>query len=260
MFYSILLDIWREICYPDRQTIGRADMQTFFKRYEEKYFITQEQTAMLEALFQEHMDRDKFDVYWVQNLYFDTENWDVIRTSIEKPFFKEKMRLRCYGVPTDTQDVFLELKKKYDGIVYKRRIFLPVASLSHLEEALVEESSQIAQELLFYLRSTGVEPKMFVAYQRQAFVGKESRDLRITLDGDIHYRLDQLDFFNPEEGIPLPMDGCHVMEVKTPTAFPLWLVEALSKHKIFGSSFSKFGSCFIDYVHGAKRKAAVSYD
>ena len=234
-------------------------MQTFFKRYEKKYLLTQEQTAMLEALFTQYMARDKFDAYWVQNLYYDTEGWDVIRTSIEKPFFKEKMRLRCYGTPESSQRVFLELKKKYNGIVYKRRVSLPLYAASHLEDALAENPSQIAQELRFYLRSTGVRPRIFVACQRLAFAGTEDPGLRVTLDTNIHYRLDQLDFSSPGEGFPLPMGKHCVMEIKTPTAFPLWLVQALSENQLFGTSFSKVGSCFTDYSQGVARKVEMAY-
>ena len=49
----------------------------------------------------------------------------LIRASLEKPAYKEKLRLRSYGVTEPGGEVFLELKKKYKGIVYKRRITLP---------------------------------------------------------------------------------------------------------------------------------------
>jgi len=229
-------------------------MQSTFKHHEKKYLVTQEQYGLLESALHPHMGADKYGSHWVQNLYFDTENWDVIRTSIEKPLYKEKMRLRCYGVPDSTSHVFLELKKKYNGIVYKRRIALPAEAANGLKAAMTTETSQIGRELNFYLNATKVEKKMFLAYRRIALSGKENSYLRITFDSDIHYRPDSFDFAKPGEGQYI-VPNCAIMEIKTPTSFPLWLVKILSEFKIYGTSFSKYAMCFTDYLYPhAKRR------
>jgi len=173
----------------------------FFMRYEKKYLITDKQAVILENALLRHMGIDKCDKYWVQNLYFDTDDWKVIRTSMQKPYYKEKMRLRCYGTPEAGDKIFLELKKKYAGIVYKRRIALLLQDLSQpLEDVLEKYSSQIARELSFYLQSNKVTERMFVAYRRKAFASKEDPGLRVTFDSDIRYRPSELNFDLPGHG------------------------------------------------------------
>ena len=234
--------------------------QKVFKRYEKKYLLTTAQADALQAVLALHTQPDDYGTYWVQNLYFDTDDWDVVRTSIEKPLYKEKMRLRCYGVPDERGSVFLELKKKYDGIVYKRRVTLPVHVVTNPNEfPLVEtllshtdthtkKPEQIARELGFYLRQNPVKPKMFLAYQRIALVGTEDANLRITMDSAVRYRLDGLHFDDPEGGSPiLSPDRC-LMEIKAPLSMPLWLTSALGRLGIFGHSFSKYGTCYKDFT------------
>lgn len=97
------------------------NIQCCFKRYEKKYRLTREQQRIILNGMREHMQADKFGQYTICNIYYDTDDWQLIRTSIEKPVYKEKLRVRSYGVPGDKGKVFVELKKKYDGVVYKRK-------------------------------------------------------------------------------------------------------------------------------------------
>jgi len=232
-------------------------MQHIFKRYEKKYLITGEQAAIVEAALASHMTADQFDTYWVQNLYFDTDNWDVIQTSMQRPYYKEKMRLRCYGALEETEQVFMEIKKKYDGVVYKRRIGLPLGLLSRPFGDLLDEGSvQIARELAFYLQSTQVAEKMFISYRRKAFSGKEDTGLRVTFDSDIRYRLDHLHFYEPSRGRSVMQAGYQLMEIKTPTSIPLWFARLCSENGIFSASYSKYAICYTDYLqrrHAGKR-------
>ena len=225
-------------------------MSSIFKRYEAKYLITKAQsTALLETL-STHMISDQFGEYLVQNLYYDTENWDVIRTSIEKPIYKEKMRLRCYGTPAKESDLYLELKKKHKGIVYKRRIAFPGLRLSgkDVRDIVAEEPSQISQELGFYLKINPVFEKIYLSYKRRAFTGTTDKGLRITFDTDIRYRLHDLAFQKPDLGTSILLPGQTIMEIKTLGGMPLWLARTLSKHKIYQTSFSKYGSCYTDCI------------
>jgi hypothetical protein len=223
-------------------------MQSVFKRNEKKYLITNAQAASIESILSGHMVPDMVGTYWVQNIYFDNNNWDVINTSMSKPFYKEKIRLRCYGTFVSARCMFLELKKKYDGIVYKRRAAIPKQFLDSVEDALVEDNTQIARELLFHLQSEPIVKKMFISYHRTAFTGiDDDSALRITFDKNVRYRLNKLNFLHPREGFLVFPEDAVIMEIKTPLSIPLWLARFLSENEIFGTSVSKYGVCFSDY-------------
>jgi len=225
-------------------------MQNIFKRYEKKYIITQEQHFLLENIFSRHMKPDSFGKYLVQNLYYDTDGWDVIRTSIEKPLYKEKMRLRCYGEMNQENVLFLELKKKYRGIVYKRRMTVPAKAFpaGSVRDVVRADVSQIARELDFYLKANAVYGKIYISYWRSAFVGAEDGDLRVTFDTDMRFRLDCLEYIRPGEGhFILPQEKI-LMEIKTPGGIPVWLARTLCEKKIFPTPFSKFGVCYTEHI------------
>ena len=225
-------------------------MQVNFIRHEKKYLVTKEQAEVFKGILSQYMKPDKHGEYLVQNIYFDNENWDVIRTSIEKPLYKEKMRLRCYGIPNKESRVFLELKKKYKGMVYKRRDVITHDDLlfNSALEITTQERSQIFRELNFYMRKTQVTEKIYIAYKRTAFNGIEHKDLRVTFDADICFRLDNLDFLDPNYGtLLLPKDKI-VMEIKTLGGMPVWMAQALSEHKIYPAPFSKYGRCYTGFI------------
>ncbi|MDR2043223.1 MAG: polyphosphate polymerase domain-containing protein [Clostridium sp.] len=225
-------------------------MQSIFKRYEKKYLITREQYDALQRVLFRHMERDSFGEYLVQNLYFDTENWNVVRASIEKPLYKEKMRLRCYGVPDKGDKAFLELKKKYKGIVYKRRVAFPVAELhaNTISGILQRDGGQIADELAFHLRANGISERVYISYHRIAFAGRDDEGLRVTFDANAHFRLENLDFIHPGSGLSILPQDKMLMEVKTLGGMPLWLSHALCENGVFPASFSKFGQCYTNFI------------
>jgi SPX domain protein involved in polyphosphate accumulation len=204
---------------------------------------------MRDALSQ-YMLPDQYGEYLVQNLYFDTDRWDVVRSSIEKPIYKEKMRLRCYGVPTDDSRAFLELKKKYKGIVYKRRVSYQLSDFhgNTVGSLLGKGDCQIANELAFYLRTNGVSEKVFISYHRLALAGLEDDGLRITFDSDIRCRFDQLDFTRPCGGYALLPEDMTLMEIKTLGGMPMWLTRSLGVNRIFPTTFSKLGRCYTDFI------------
>ena len=96
--------------------------QEIFKRYEKKYMLTQKQHDALIPVLERRMKADHYGEHTISNIYFDTRDYELVRKSIEKPEYKEKLRLRAYGKVTDNGVVYAELKKKFDGGVYKRRI------------------------------------------------------------------------------------------------------------------------------------------
>ena len=226
-------------------------MQSHFKRYEKKYLVTEKQQAALQETISQYMRPDQYGAYWVQNLYFDTSNWDVIRTSLEKPIYKEKMRLRCYGEAGPDSKFYLELKKKYKGVVYKRRIAIPARALrgDSVRGIVAKNGSQIAKELDFYLQSNEVSEKIYIAYQRAAFTGVEDAELRVTFDTDIRFRLEDLRFSKSGGDQLILPEGKTLMEVKALGGMPLWLAGALSENGIFPASFSKFGVCYTDVIY-----------
>ena len=226
-------------------------MQSIFKRYEKKYLITEKQRDALQKTISEYMTLDQYGAYLVQNLYYDTENWDVIMASLEKPAYKEKMRLRCYGEAAGNSEFFLELKKKYKGVVYKRRIAIQAQSLinNSVRGIVSATPSQISKELDFYLQSNAVSEKIYISYQRVAFAGIEDPELRVTFDTDICFRLDNLTFSNPHVGQSVLPEGKMLMEIKALGGMPIWMTGILSENEIFPTTFSKFGVCYTDYIY-----------
>ena len=226
-------------------------MENVFERHEKKYLVSADQAEVLKKKILQHMVPAKHDEYLIQNIYFDNENWDIIRISNEKPRYKEKMRLRCYGIPDNGSDVYLELKKKYNGIVYKRRASIPYSVLKNKTvNNIIDEipGTQILRELNFYMKKNRVTEKINISYKRMAFTG----DLRITFDSDMCFRYYERDFQNPDRGtLLLPKDRI-VMEIKTRNGelqgMPLWMAHFLSENKIFPVSFSKYGKCYTDFI------------
>ncbi|MCL2843052.1 MAG: polyphosphate polymerase domain-containing protein [Oscillospiraceae bacterium] len=234
-------------------------MQYSFKRKETKYRITETQAAALERLFAQHMVLDRNKPYYIQSIYFDTVDWDVIQESIEKPLYKEKLRLRFYGKNRDSAQGFLELKKKFDGMVYKRRIVFPLHELSHrsIHDIVTADSTQIGRELDFYLQRHSVSAQIYIGYQRTAYNATAPSNLRVTLDRDVRYRLDDLDEHTPHSGQPLLTPNQVLLEIKTTEAIPLWLSAALCELQIFPIPFSKVGTCYTNHVfHRPEQKGA----
>jgi SPX domain protein involved in polyphosphate accumulation len=237
-------------------------MQSIFNRYEKKYLITKEQGAVLQQLVTQRMVIDRLGEYLVQNLYYDTVNWDIVRESIEKPLYREKLRLRFYDQYSPESLGFLELKKKFDGIVYKRRVGFPLGELKsrRVNEIISSANSQISREIGFFLQNNPVSEKVYIAYKRAAYNSVEDWGLRVTFDKDIVFSLNSLDKYEMEfrqhasNFLPVPVGGqiidenLMVLEIKTTGAMPLWLTQALSKNNIFPLSFSKFGVCYTRHI------------
>lgn len=224
--------------------------QETFKRYEKKYLLNEAQMQEFFPILNEYMVLDEYGRHTIYNIYFDTDDFELVRTSIEKPAYKEKLRLRSYGVPTDNDTVFLELKKKFDGIVYKRRIPIPMMSaISYLYDGKkLGSQGQIQSELEYAIEKYGLKPAVYLSYERMAYFGKEQNDLRITFDENILCRKEQLDLREGSFGMPLLGQGEKLMEIKIPETMPLWLAHALSECGIFPISFSKYGTYYKQYI------------
>ena len=221
-----------------------------FKRYEKKYMLSSQQYAALRQCLDPHIMRDEFFQSTVCTIYYDSDDYSLIRNSIEKPVYKEKLRVRSYNVPDAHGEVFVELKKKYKGIVYKRRVRMEAAQaeayLSGREPAPFD--NQIIRELDWFLRTNRVKPKVFLACDRSAYVAKENPDLRITFDQNLRWRETELDLTLGHHGAPVIDSGNVLMEIKIPGALPVWLARMLSELEIYPASFSKYGTCYKNYI------------
>jgi SPX domain protein involved in polyphosphate accumulation len=230
-----------------KETAVVSTFKTIFSRYEKKYVITPQQQAELLSLVGDRLREDEYGESTVCNIYFDTADYRLIRASLEKPVFKEKLRLRVYSIPRAETTAFVEIKRKYKGIVYKRRV-----SMRYDEAAdwlcngnKPPFDAQIAREIEYCRTCYGpLQPKVSLFYDRVALVGKEDEALRLTFDSNIRFRARQLDLSLGDGGCRRIDDGNIVMEIKCDVAFPQWLSEALSALSIFPATFSKYGIAY----------------
>lgn len=220
--------------------------QTVFQRYEVKFRITRFQQYQLLTLMRSYMVADEHGKSIIQSLYFDTPDFLLARRSMEHPLYKEKLRLRSYGIPKAGEEVFMELKKKFDGITYKRRLSLPANQMNRaLLKGTPLTDTQIGHEIDFCRsRYRNLQPALMLSYQREAWYGKDDRDLRITFDDTVLWRRDNLNLTGGIYGLPLLGTQEVLMEVKVARAMPHWLVQFLSAHQIYKTSFSKYGTAY----------------
>ena len=218
-----------------------------FQRREIKFLVDSRQRAYLEWAFRGRMVMDPHGESTICNIYYDTPDFRLVRTSLEKPVYKEKLRMRSYGRASEEDPVFLELKKKYKGIVYKRRILLPQreAAAFMAGKAPLPQQSQIGRELdycrVFY---RDLQPAVYLCYDRSPWYASDDPDFRATFDKNIRWRSEDLRLSAPIGGQTLLLPGQSLFEVKTAQAIPLWLVEALDKAQVRQASFSKYGEAY----------------
>ena len=227
-----------------------------FERRELKYRITDAQRAALEAAFGARMVPDEHGESTICNIYYDTADYRLIRASLEKPAYKEKLRLRSYGVTEPGGEVFLELKKKYKGIVYKRRITLPEDAAGEFiaGRAPLGEHGQIGREIEYFTAFYApLLPAVHLSYERSAWFSREDRDLRITFDKNIRFRQEDVSLTLPAGGRRILPEGESLMEIKAAAALPLWLVSELDTLGIYQSTFSKYGEAYKAILAGAQK-------
>lgn len=225
-----------------------------FNRYEHKYLLDRKTFDSVIKILDGHMVLDAHNAghrpYTISNIYFDTPDDYLIRTSLSKPVYKEKLRLRAYGVPRADAKVYLEIKKKFNGIVNKRRTALRLNEAYDFVlsgKALKPKdymNRQVLREIEYFLTIYNVVPKLYLAYDRIAYFEKDNPDLRISFDRNIRSRQYDLRLENGDYGERLFSEETYLMEIKTSLAKPLWLAHALSALDIKRRSFSKYGTVF----------------
>ena len=211
--------------------------------------MNQKQYELFLKKINDYVEEDKYFKYKICSIYFDTNNYDLIRNSLEKPIYKEKDRIRSYGKVENEDKIFFEIKKKYKGITNKRRITLTYENLkNYLNKNKIPDNSniQIFNELDYLMNYYELKPKVFISYDRISFISKENKNLRITFDNNLNYRLNELNL-DDEKGKIFNNDK-YILEIKTLDSFPIWLVKALSELEIYPTSFSKYGSIYENYI------------
>ena len=232
-----------------------AEPIVVMKRFELKYLLTAEQTEFLKERLKGHMELDQYGRTSIASLYYDTPSFRLIRTSMEKPAFKEKIRLRSYGLATEESPVYLELKRKAYGIVYKRRVqsTIPKVEKFFAGSGDICAGGQINREIVYfrdYYRD--LSPACLIIYDREAYF-EPGGDLRLTIDHNPRYRLDELNLTTSMEGILLKDPGVTILEIKVQQAVPLWLSRILDEGCIRKNSFSKYGEAFRQKLMSTER-------
>lgn len=225
-----------------------------FNRYEHKYLLDKASFEKAISVMDEHMVIDTYNAnykpYTISNIYYDTPDDSLIRNSLSKPEYREKLRLRAYGLPMIDSKVYLEIKKKYKGIVNKRRSAI---RLSEAYEFLKTKKAppqneymnmQVIREIEYFLKVYDLSPKLYLAYDRIAYFERDNPDLRISFDMNIRSRRYALSLEKGDFGEMLLPDEVYLMEIKTALAKPLWLVDMLTELDLKRSSFSKYGTEF----------------
>lgn len=226
--------------------------QSVFNRYELKFLLRPEQKACILAAMAPYMELDSYGRTTIRNLYCDTESYRLIRNSVEKPVYKEKLRLRSYGNGEHGKPVFVELKKKYKGVVYKRRLAMPE------QEAMdwicsgvpCRENSQIAREVDYLLQYyETLRPKVFLSYEREAYYCRGNGDFRVTFDDHILARQEELTLSSSVWGTSVLTPDTVLMEIKTAGGVPLWMTEVLTRERIFKQFFSQYGAYYQNIIY-----------
>ena len=250
--------------------------QMIFKRFEIKYMIDEAVFEKLMQVMDGYMIADEHGRSTVCSLYYDTPKHLLIRRSLEHPVYKEKLRLRSYGVAKPSDTVFVELKKKFCSVVYKRRIAMTydralsyLAGNGQIADSKIAESqiagSQIAESQITDLQITDLQiaseinyalinyalkiyenlaPAVLLSYEREAFYARNNHEFRVTFDRNILWRDYDLSLDKGIYGTPILADQKVLMEVKTDGAIPGWMADFLTANKLYKTSFSKYGTAY----------------
>lgn len=229
--------------------------QMVFKRYEMKYLLTRKQKEKVLEAMEPYMELDVYGRSTIRNIYYDTDNYRLVRKSLEKPVYKEKLRVRSYKAAGPEDMVFVELKKKYDGVVYKRRIHIKEQeAMDYLAGRIhAPQKTQITEEIDYFVQFyETLSPKVFLSYEREAYYTKEPGEFRVTFDENILWRETDLSLEKGVYGAPILKPGQTLMEIKTPGSIPLWMVKVLSGENISKTSFSKYGNAYTEIFNREK--------
>ena len=235
-------------------------IQTVFQRYEMKYLLTPDQKEAVLRAMQPYMEPDRYGRTSIRNLYYDTDNYRLIRRSIERPVYKEKLRVRSYGRAEPDGVVFAELKKKYKHTVYKRRLLLRAQEAADwlAGRRSCPVRTQIAAEIDYFVSYyETLHPVVFLSYEREAFAAKDGGVFRVTFDENILCRQEELTLDSEAYGAPVLEPGLVLMELKCAGGIPLWMTHTLSGERIYKTSFSKYGTAYETIIFPASKEEII---
>ncbi len=218
-----------------------------FKRFEIKYLLDRKQKTELLRVMEDHMELDRYGRDTIRNVYYDTKSCLLIRRSLDRPVYKEKLRVRSYERVNEDDNVFVEIKKKYEDIVYKRRIAIPEHQATDWLIGAADKpfDSQIANEIDYLIDFYGdLSPTCFISYEREAYKERNGGSFRLTLDENILARCEELSLTAGVWGTRLIDSDQTLMELKTEGGLPLWMVRYLSANHVAKISFSKYGTAY----------------
>ena len=215
-----------------------------FKRVEQKYILSKWEYDNIQKIINEYFLKDRYYQSKIANIYYDNDNNDMLITSLEKPIFKKKIRVRSYG---EDDSIYFEIKEKYDDIVYKRRVKLLMNEYNNylIGNKISNSNQQIMREIDYYVNYYKIHPYVYVAYDRLSYYSKDDFNFRITFDNNLRYRFNNLDCCCDEDTIKYFDSDKYIMEVKCLNSLPYWFVKYLSSNKIYPTSFSKVGSIYM---------------
>lgn len=231
-----------------------------FERYEIKYLLNREQKKAVMTAIEKHMKPDSFGCSTIRNIYYDTDNYRLVRRSLEHPIYKEKLRVRSYRTAKPDDEVFVELKKKYNSVVYKRRTGLLEKDVADYLAGRIPapKPCQITDEIDYFCQFyETLAPKVFLSYEREAFFEKDGGKFRVTFDENILWRTKDLSLEAGVYGENLLRTGETLMEIKTPGGIPLWMVDVLTQQGLRKTSFSKYGNVYMTMF--AREKGEEAY-
>lgn len=234
--------------------------QAVFKRYEMKYLLTPQQKERVLAAMKPYMRLDQYGRTTIRNIYFDTDNFLIIRHSMEKGIYKEKLRIRSYRQAKADSTVFVELKKKYKGVVYKRRVSLPEGeAMAWIAGGVCSHPpTQIRLEIDYFLDYyRPLHPAVFLSYDREAFYSNDGSDFRVTFDDRILGRREDISLESEVYGTPILPEGKVLMEIKCSGGIPLWMTRVLTEERICRTSFSKYGTAYRTIIYPQLHSAAA---
>ncbi len=235
--------------------------QETFERIEQKYLLDVDTYMKLRRRLDGHAQVDRYGKTTICNIYYDTPDHRLVRLSNARPNNKEKDKVRSYGTPTDDSTVFVELKKKVGGVVYKRRVDMTLAQSDSFTKqgVLPKRNEQIEKELAYCFKLyNNLQPALYLSYERVAMYGIEDDSVRITFDSNIFYRDHTLDLSRGAWGKQLLNKGERIMEIKIAGSMPMWLVKILDELKIYPTSFSKYGAAYQrELANGNMKKEGV---
>ena len=242
-----------------------------FNRYEKKYLITRQQYDSIIAAMKNHMVLDRYnengESYKICNIYYDTWDDRLISASIEKPVYKEKLRVRSYGVPGLNESVFVEIKKKYNGVVNKRRTSMKLEDaygymdgkiiMDSIMDDYLEINRQVLREIDFFKNHYKIVPKVYISYDRIAYFEKDDGDFRVTFDTNITTRRKDVRLEDGSFGEQLLPTDTYLMEIKVSGAVPMWFTKIISGLNIYPASFSKYGTEYKKYMSAGNTSGTI---